>query len=326
MKVLVTGGAGFIGHHIIEHILKNTDWTIISLDRLDTSGNLNRLVDIEVWEVMSRRVTIVYHDLKSPIGEFVKEKIGDVDYILHLAASSHVDRSITDPMSFVMDNVVGTCNLLLFAKELESLKKMIYFGTDEVFGPAPTGVNYKEWDRFKPGNPYAASKCGAEDLCVSFHNTYDLKVMIVHVMNVFGERQLSEKFLPSCINKIKKGESITIHSDSTMTIPGSRYYIHARNVASAILFLLDKGEIGEKYNIVGEREVNNLELVEDIAEYMNKSCKYKMVDFHSSRPGHDLRYALDGRKMREMGWKIESNFYKSLEKTVHWYLDNPNWL
>ena len=270
MRILVTGGCGFIGHHVIEHLLKNTDWEIVSLDRLDTSGNLNRLTDINIWESEKKRVNIVHHDLKAPINGYVLRQIGNIDYILHLAASSHVDRSIEYPMGFVLDNVVGTCNLLDYARTLENLKLLLYFSTDEVFGPAEKGFKHKEWDRYKSGNPYAATKAGGEELCLSYNNTYGLPVIITHTMNVYGARQTSEKYIPMCIRKILSNEIITVHTNSEKTKAGSRFYIHARNVASAVLFLLDNYENGEKYNIVGEREIDNLELARMISDIIGK--------------------------------------------------------
>jgi len=238
-------------------------------------------------------------------------------------------------MSFVMDNVVGTTNLLRFIQEYHNefgIKKAIYMSTDEVFGAAPQGVEYKEWDRFCPGNPYAASKAGAESMWDAFANTYKLPLITVHTMNVLGERQHSEKFLPLCIKKIRDGETVTIHSNKDKTKAGTRFYIHARNVADALLYLIKNGRTLDgtgwegKYNIVGEREVSNLELAQLVAKIMGEELKYEMVDFHSSRPGHDLRYALDGSLMESLGWKPPKNLEESLEKTVQWYLDNPSWL
>ena len=208
-RVLITGGAGFIAHHLIYYLLKNTDWEIISLDRLDYSGNLNRLNDIlsEFSEKEKSRVKVVYHDLKSEINPWITKDIGKVDIILHLAAGSHVDRSIDFPMEFVLDNVVGTANILEYARKINQSKKLerfIYFSTDEVFGPAPKGVDYKENDRYNSTNPYSASKAGGEELAVAYENTYNLPIYITHTMNVFGERQHPEKFIPMCIKKITK--------------------------------------------------------------------------------------------------------------------------
>lgn len=327
MKILITGGAGFIGHHIAEHLLRVTEHEIIFLDRLDCSGNLNRITGIDGWDVLRRRCSWVYHDLKAELNDQLRQQIGPVDIILHLAAGTHVDRSITNPLEFVYDNVVGTANLLEFARKSDTLKQMVYFSTDEVFGPAPVGVAYKEWDRYNSGNPYSATKAGAEELCLAYHNTYGTPVMITHCMNIFGERQHPEKFIPMTIANIKAGKKVIIHADSTRTVSGSRFYIHARNVADALLFILKHGVIGDKYNIVGECEVSNLELAQHIAAILRQPLQYEMVDFHSSRPGHDLRYALDGEKLHQMGWRPPKSFVESLEKTIQWTLAHKDqWL
>jgi len=220
-RVMVTGGTGFIGHHMIDYLLKNTDHEIVILDRLDFSGNLNRLAAIPSWEKESSRVSFVWHDLKAELNPLLIKSLGRVDTILHLAAGSHVDRSIDDPMSFVMDNVVGTCNLLNYARNVDTLEKFVYFSTDEVFGPAPDGVDYKEWDRYNSGNPYSATKAGAEELCLSFNNTYKMPMMITHCMNVFGERQHPEKYIPSTIRKVRDGEKVIIHANKDLTRAGS---------------------------------------------------------------------------------------------------------
>ena len=337
-KVLITGGAGFIAHHLIGQILKTTDWKVVTLDRLDYSGNLNRLHDIMLtFDAETRkRVKIVHHDLKAELNPLVRSEIGDVDYILHLAAGSHVDRSIDYPMEFVMDNVVGTCNILDFARtQKDNLERFVYFSTDEVFGPAPNGIKYEENDRYNSTNPYSATKAGGEELAVAYENTYNLPIYITHTMNVFGERQHPEKFIPMCIKRARDGEIITVHSDKTKTIAGSRHYIHAEDVASAVLFLLHyKGKFGTtwgnakcpKFNIVGSEELNNLELAQIIADAQSKELKYEMVDFHSSRPGHDLRYALSGDKMRELGWEPAKSVRDRIADVTKWTLENERWI
>jgi len=329
-RLLITGGAGFIGHHVIESLLTDTDYDIIILDRLDTSGNLNRLKEVlDSNEKWLPRVDFVWHDLKAPINEVLCKQIGKVQYILHLAAGSHVDRSIEYPMEFVMDNVVGTTNLLDFARlyTKDTLKLLLYFSTDEVFGSAPAGVNYREWDRYNSGNPYSASKAGAEELCLAYCNTYRLPIIITHTMNVFGTRQHPEKFIPLIIKKVRDGERLTIHSNSQKTKAGSRFYISTEDVASAIKFLIKNHKVGDKYNIVGERETDNLQLAKIIAGLMGKELKYEMVDFHSSRPGHDLRYALCGEKMKDLGWTPEKNLEERLSEVVEWTLKNSDrWL
>ena len=215
------------------------------------------------------------------------------------------------------------------------LERFIYFSTDEVFGPAPKGVDYNENDRYNSTNPYSATKAGGEELAVAYENTYNLPVYITHTMNVFGERQHPEKFIPMCIKKIRDGESVTIHSDKTKKIPGSRHYIHAEDVAEAIHFIItnkldDEIDFGgakcPKFNSVGSEELNNLELAQIIANCQNKELKYEMVDFHSSRPGHDLRYSLSGEKMKKLGWQPSIKLTERIKQVVDWSLNNENWI
>ena len=328
-RCLLSGGMGFLGSHLVEGILKNTDWEIIILDRLDTSGNPNRLTDMDIWPEQGYRVRFVWWDLKSELNDFIKATIGEVDYIYHIAASSHVDRSITDPLSFVMDNVVGTCNLLNFARTLKELKLIISFGTDESFGPAPIGYNHKESDRHNPKNPYAATKVGQWALGVAFENCYKLPIIQTYCMNIFSERQHPEKFIPMVIRKVLKGEKVTIHAYPDLKRAGSRFYIHARNVCDALLFLTERGFKGyDEFNIVGEKEIDNLSLAQMIAKIIGKSLKYELTNWHQDRPGHDPRYGLDGSKMAELGWEPPKTFEESLKKTVLWYLEpkNKKWL
>ena len=336
-KICITGGAGFIAHHAIETILNETDWDIVTIDRIDYSGNYNRLVDILKDNPERKRLKTVWHDLKAPFNPQIKSFLGNCDYIVHMAAGSHVDRSIEYPMEFVMDNVVGTVNVMDWARNLDGLEKMIYFSTDEVFGPAPKGVKYKEWDRYNSTNPYSASKAGAEELAVAYENTYGLPILISHTMNVFGERQHPEKYIPMCVRRVRNGETITVHSNSAKTEAGSRHYIHAKDVADAMLFLLnnklDYGNVDPcgvghsiKFNIVGPEEIDNLSLANMIADCQGKEAITEMVDFHSARPGHDLRYALDGSLMESLGWVPKLKFSERVQQVSDWYLENNNWL
>lgn len=331
---LITGGAGFVAHHVVEEILNNTDWDIVCLDRLDFSGNLNRLHDVVRNRADKSRVRVVFHDLRAAINPLISNKIGHVDYILHLAAGSHVDRSIDCPMEFVQDNVVGTCNLLDYARTVKNLKRFVYFSTDEIFGPAPGNVKYDEYDRYNSTNPYSATKAGGEELAVAYHNTFKLPIYITHTMNVFGERQHPEKYIPLCIRRVINGEKIVIHSDPSKTKAGSRHYIHAKDVADGLLFLLHKdvtvsesnGVTCPKFNLVGVEEVDNLELAKMIASKLNKPLNYEMSDFHSARPGHDLRYALSGYRMKTLGWEPKVKLSEHIENVIKWYLSNPDWL
>jgi dTDP-glucose 4,6-dehydratase len=336
--ILVTGGAGFIAHHVIDTILATTDWNIVSLDRLDYSGNLNRLNEVVMAypEQERKRVRVVHHDLKAELNSQISQLIGPVSYIAHLAAGSHVDRSIDYPMEFILDNVVGTANVLEFARKQDSLERFIYFSTDEVFGPAPQGIKYKENDRYNSTNPYSASKAGGEELVVAYENTYKVPAIITHTMNVFGERQHPEKYVPLCIKNVRDGKLISIHSNQNKNKAGSRHYIHAADVADAIMFLLAyegieklKNDYGgakcQKFNIVGAEEFDNLELAKFIAAAQVKPLKYEMIDFHSQRPGHDLRYALDGSKMKNIGWSPKP-VRDRLSQVISWSLKNDRWL
>lgn len=335
--ILLTGGAGFIGHHFVDCLLKRTDWNIVSIDRLDYSGNLNRLAEVlEDNKSEAHRVKVVFHDLKAAFNPQIVNTIGHVDYIAHLAAGSHVDRSIDNPMEFVLDNVVGTTNVLDYARGLTGLEKFVYFSTDEVFGPAPPGVHFNEYDRYNSTNPYSATKAGAEELVVAYQNTFGLPAVITHTMNVFGERQHPEKFIPMCIKKILAGETVTIHSNRQKTKAGSRHYIHAEDVADALLFLLNNEDNAPledpygavkipKYNIVGAEEIDNLQLAQIIADILGKGLVYEMVDFHSARPGHDLRYALSGERMKKMGW-VPNELRDRLKQTVEWTVKNKRWM
>ena len=328
MRILITGGAGFVGHHLVEHLLKNTNWEIVILDSLNYAGNLNRLLDIEVWEREKSRVEFVWHDLKSSISESANRIIGNLDYVWHIAAESHVDRSLEDSIPFVMSNVLGTANLLEYIKKDQpNLRKYIQFSTDEVYGPAPKQIFHKEWDRLKPSNPYAATKGGGDLLSFAFSHAFKLPLLITRSMNILGERQHPEKFIAKTVRAIMKNETVVIHG-----IPGnisSRCWIHARNVADCLVFLLEEGEAGDIYNVVGE-EKSVLDLANRISELIRgrklKEQEIEYVDFHRTRPGHDPRYALDGTKLRNMGWKPKLTLDQSFDKMIRWIVNNPKWL
>jgi len=324
--ILITGGCGFIGHHFIEHIFINTNWNIIVIDKLNyASKGYDRLRDTQTLN--SGRVMVYPFDLSHSFSEGIKYELGtNIKYIVHMAAETHVDNSISDPVSFIHNNVMSTVHLLEFARTLPKLKIFFYFSTDEVYGPALGDKLFSEDERHNPTNPYSASKSAAEQICVSYHNTYNIPVMRINVMNAFGERQHVEKFIPKVIKKILNDEVVSIHSYPDKITSGTRFYIHARNIAASVLFLLTHGKIGESYNVTGEQEVSNLEMAQMIAKYIGKPLKYEMVDFHSDRPGHDLRYGLNGTKMENMGWKLPLSFEDSLQKTIIWTLENKKWL
>lgn len=325
VTVIITGGMGFIGSHMIEHIHRKTNWNIVILDKLNyASKGFDRIRNMGLLH--SDRIRIFTVDLSVSLSVGLQREIGPVDYIIHMAAETHVDNSILDPVPFIHNNVMSTTHMLEYARQCPSLVKFVYFSTDEVFGSAPDGIAFKEWDRHKPTNPYSASKSAGENIAIAYENTYKVPLFIVNVMNAFGERQHVEKFIPKVIKHILRGEPLQIHADSTCSYPGSRFYIHARNIASAVLFLIKNGVIGEKYNIRGERELNNLEVVQYIGRVMDKPFTYELVNFHENRPGHDLRYCLNGDKLTEMGWSIPLSFEESLTRTVQWTLNNTEWL
>ena len=324
MKVLITGAAGFVGGHVVKYIREKLGWDIIGLCRLDHAGDLSRISEYNV--------KVVYHDLRGSIHQDLAQRIGEVDYIIHLAANSHVDRSIAHPMEFFQDNVIGTVNLLNYAREHNPHARLINFSTDEVFGPAPDGHNFTENERYRPSNPYSASKAGQSCAGHSFFVTYDLPVINTYSMNIFGEHQNSEKLVSMAIRRIMNGEAIEIHSKLSddlaetsdrekVEFVGQRHWIYAQNVANGIEFLLKHGVPGGHYNIIGFTELHNDEMVNAIGEVLGKEPIIKYVDFHRTRPGHDRRYALDGSKMRSMGWKPPVDFMRSLDQTVKWELE-----
>lgn len=331
-RVLLTGGAGFIGHHVADYIFRNTDWEIIVLDRLDTSGNINRLTNLESWEANKHRLKYLFHDLKAPINDELSKQIGPVEYILHLAASTHVDRSMTDPMMFVEDNVIGTTNILLFAQQRQkegTLEKVINFSTDEVFGPAPQGYNFKETDRFSPSNPYSGTKAAAVMIARSFLVSFKSNIITTYTVNNFGERQKPEKLIPKAIRSIIEGTPMPVFAeldnDGTLKGVGSRFWVHCYNTASALCFLLKNGVVGEEYNVTSFDERTNEDVVRQIGKILGKEPIIEYVDVHKSRPGHDRRYALDGSKLRDLGWQQEMTFEEALERTVKFTLANPDW-
>jgi len=332
MRVLLTGSAGFIGHHVLEALLSETKWDIVGLDRLDCSSTLERLRHVS--GLPSKRFKHIWHDLRAPVNDMLANLIGPVDIILHLAASTHVDRSIVDALPFVYDNVVGTAHMLEYARALQGkqgpLTLFYYQSTDEVFGPAPDGVAYKEWDRFHASNPYAATKAAAEELALSYHNTYGVPVVVGHLMNCFGPRQHPEKFLPLVINRVMNGYGVQIHSDRTCTVPGSRVYLHARTAARAILAIIESVEkgtltLGDKINIPGGTEIDNLRFAQIIAEEVGQPLKYELVSYHANRPGHDLHYRLDDARFKELGISY-GDITGDIRMTVRWYMKNKAWL
>lgn len=332
-KVLLTGASGFVGSHVLRHLIVNTDWFIVCPTTFTHKGLQDRIrVALDDIPNAYKRVKVIRCDFTSPISSITAHEFGKIDYVINVASESHVDRSIEYPAPFIINNVSLICHLLDWAR-IAQPEKFLQVSTDEVYGPAPTGYAHQEWvDQHFPSNPYSASKAAQEDICFSYWRTYGIPMAITNTMNIIGETQDPEKFMPMTIKRVLNGEKMAIHASPNGQI-GSRFYLHARNQADGLLHVLNQpfrtyGEVDtpERFHIVGEREVDNLEMAQLIAAAVGKPLDYELVDFHSSRPGHDLRYALDGKKMAESGWSLPIPLEESIERTVKWTLEHPEWL
>lgn len=325
MKILITGGAGFVGHHVVSECLIRGHHVDV-LDCLTyASFGWDRLRNIGVGGHPKLRVYT--KDISRPFTEGLIGELGQYDAIIHMAAESHVDRSIENPLRFVETNVIGTVNMLEFARRQLNLKQFIYFSTDEVFGPAHKNTKFSEWDRYNSTNPYAASKAAGEEMALAFANTYDIPVLITHCTNVFGERQHPEKFIPMTVQNLLCGRPVLINADHGLKHIGGRYYIYAGDVADALLFILDRKKIDRgKLNIPGTQEINNLNLATWIAEIMGAHMETRLVDPDIGRHSHDLRYDLDGDKIAKMGWSPPVLFGSKMVRTVKWFMNNRLWL
>lgn len=328
MKLLITGGCGFLGHHLVEHFLKaSPENEIVILDRLSyASSGYDRLRDIQAFD--DKRVRVLGADLGRKVSDGTQQEIGQIDFIVHAAAETHVDNSIVNPLPFLEANVLGTHWLLMLARELQP-KRTFVISTDEVYGPAPEGfAGFDVGDRYRPTNPYAAAKTGSEAICFAYSNTFRIPVTIVNGMNFIGERQHSEKFLVKTILCALSGETLPIHASPDLKKSGTRFYLHCRNFAAALGFMMNQDNVPPKVHVVGEKELSNLDLAQMIAGYVGKSLNYEMVNFHASRPGHDLRYAMVDHYLSGLGWKHPLPIEESLKRTIQWYLkpENKRWL
>ncbi len=308
-KVLITGGTGFIGHNLVKEFLK--DHKVVCLVR-PGSKNLDRLLDVY------SKVEFVNHNIREPLSN-----IHDVDIILHAGANPSAADSINDPVSAVTDNVIGTVNLLEFARK-SKVEKFVYYSSGEVFGPIPIGQDSYENDAYNSNSPYAASKAAGEELCVSYSKSFGLPVSIIHINNTFGPMCQSNRFPVIAMSKILKGEPLSIHVGPSKAIGGRRWF-HAEDVALHTRFILDnQTDICEKWNSAGRKFVNNADLAQIIAKLMNKevSLEYVPVD----RPGHDLCFSVDPWKLYDRGWVEPASLEDRLKQTIDWYLANPEWL
>lgn len=331
-RVLLTGASGFFGSHLLRHLMMNTDWEFVCICSWTHKGVPER-VENAINGLDKSRVTVITHDLEAPLPESTKKRLGNIDYILNIASNSHVDRSITNPGEFILGNTKLAFYLLELAREIKP-KLFLQFSTDEVYGVAPKGVDHAEWSSIVPSNPYSASKACQEAIAISYWRTYGVPVIITNTMNLFGETQDAEKYTARLIKKIVNNEVVTVHGAEGNI--GSRFYLHARNAADAVLFIInnlppkpyleDVNLVPDRYNIVGDKEMDNLELAKLVASILGKELKYELVDFHFGRPGHDRRYSLDGSKLKNLGWKAPMEFEESLKNSINWTLKNPQWL
>lgn len=335
MKVLITGIGGAIGCHLLAHLMHNTKWDVVGVDSFNHLGYFDRITEVTKdhpdW---LPRIKIIRHDLTAPFTKRETDKLGDVDYLVNLASLSDVQGSIDDPVPFIRNNTELMLTVLEIAREIKP-KTFLHFSTDEVYGPAPKDDGHKEWDTILPSNPYSASKAAQEAITIAYWRSYGLPLIITNTMNNFGEMQGATKYPAMIQNKVAQGEKVTVHAASDGSI-GTRYYIHSRNTADAVLFLLQNteaylhqaGEIDrpDRYNIVGDKQVDNLELAQTIANLMGKELKYELVDFHSKQPGHDLHYGLDGEKLAKLGWSSPVGFEESLKQTIDWQQEHKEWM
>lgn len=329
MRVLVTGAAGFVGSHILEHLTRNwspyvKDVEVVALDALTYAGRLDR-----IEELRHKNVTFVYHDFRTSLNPVLKQ-IGNVDYIIHNGAETHVARSFVSPAAFVESNALGTLHVLEAARILKP-KKFIYVSTDEVLGPAKNEP-FDERSPLLPTNPYAATKASGEVLAYSYYRSFGVPVVITRTMNMFGERQHPEKFVPMTIKKILADEKVLVHGKQVngQWVSGSRNWLHARVQADALEFLLHHGREGEIYHVGGD-PISNIEIYTVIADAIwqaRHSMGYvpRWEWREPSTPVHDFSYALDGSKLKSLGWNCSSNVFEDLRKTVEWTIQHQQFL
>ena len=336
-KILVTGGAGFIGSTLIRRLLVETDSIIFNLDKIGYSSDLssiNKLISNKKEE-LSDRYSLLKVDLKdySNTSDAIKE--ADPDIIFHLAAESHVDRSIDSPSAFINNNIVGTYNLLQASLiYFESLKRdnkdnfrFHHISTDEVYGSLGEKGSFNEGTKYDPRSPYSASKAASDHLVNAWFHTYSFPIIVTNCSNNFGPWQFPEKLIPLTILKAISNKNIPLYGNGT----NIRDWLYVEDHIDALILSVIKGEIGKSYCIGGYGEKSNIEVVNKICEYLDKkipkSLSYKeQIKFVNDRPGHDWRYSIDSTLItKELGWRPKNTFNEALFKTIQWYLDNQDW-
>lgn len=323
-QLLLTGAAGFAGSHCLRHILSNTDWTVTCPVTYDHKGHLRRL-ESALRGHDRNRVTVVSQNLSHDFSAAALLAFGQPDYIINYASQSHVDRSISDPASFITNNVELMVRMLEYARTLPGLQAFVHMSSDECFGPIYDGVPFTEDSQHRPSNPYAASKSCQSQLGFTWWRTYDVPFTEVYGCNMFGEYQDSEKFVPMVMARVQAGKLVPVHAAPDGT-PGTRFWQHARNVADAILYILKNvtpARYGDqvmpsRFNITSGDQVSNLDMAQTIADALGRPLLYEFTDYHSSRPGHDLAYGIDGTRLHELGWKAPVSFAEGIRRLVQW--------
>ncbi|MCH6200883.1 dTDP-glucose 4,6-dehydratase [Aquiflexum sp. LQ15W] len=328
-NILITGGAGFIGCHVVQlFVQKYPHYHIINLDCLTYAGNLENLSEIEnAKNYTFEKVNIL--DVEALTSVFEKHQITDV---IHLAAESHVDRSITDPLAFVKTNIIGTVNLLNVAKSYwKDLENHLFYhvSTDEVYGSLDHGGFFTETTPYDPQSPYSASKAASDHFVRAYSNTYKLKTVISNCSNNYGPNQFPEKLIPLCINNIKNNRPLPVYGKGE----NIRDWLYVVDHARAIDMVFHKGKSGETYNIGGFNEWMNIDIVKLLCQKMDEKLgreigtSQKLITYVKDRAGHDLRYAIDASKIqKELGWEPSLQFEEGITKTIDWYLENEIWL
>lgn len=337
MKILLTGGGGFMGHHALLYLLKNTDWEFVVTDSFNHVGMSARLRSVfDEFPQARNRVKIITHDLATPIDRITRSEFGKINSIINTASLANVDDSIKEPAPFIQNNINIAINMFEYARNLDNIETFIQISTDEVFGD---GKNHLEWNPLMPSNPYSASKAGQEAIAQAYWRTYNLPIIITNTTNMFGERQDPKAFIPKAIEYVLNNKTLPIHSKiiDGKTKISSRYYLYTQNQVDAIKFLIEKFSLIphkfsdgllniEKFNVSGDTEMYNDQVAFKIGEILNKKVNIEYINPTDHRPGLDLQYGLNGDKLKSLGWKQPFSFDESLERTVKWSKNNPQWL